>query len=209
MKGLFVKDFCLLKKQIAYLAIIFFIAIVNLFLTNSSIFCITFISTVGYIFSLNTISYDEYNNGYPFLFTLPISKKEYVQEKYIFSLTISACFLFISLILCILFQPIIPIQWDELRLFLPILLTMMIVYTTIMLPIKLTFDTQKSQICIFIFFGTFMILSYLLINFIPDSLITLLCALKNIPLFCFPIISLPFLYTSYRISQRIVETKNL
>ena len=41
---------------------------------------VTFIFT---LFTVSTISYDEYDNGYPFLFTLPITRRQYVNEKYV------------------------------------------------------------------------------------------------------------------------------
>ena len=39
---------------------------------------VTFIFT---LFTVSTISYDEYDNGYPFLFTLPITRRQYVNRK--------------------------------------------------------------------------------------------------------------------------------
>ena len=36
--------------------------------------------------AISTISYDTFDNGNAFLFTLPFSRKEYTREKYLFSL---------------------------------------------------------------------------------------------------------------------------
>ncbi len=35
----------------------------------------------GMLFTVNTISYDEFDHGYLFLFTLPVTRKDYVLEK--------------------------------------------------------------------------------------------------------------------------------
>ena len=43
-----------------------------------------YISIVFAMFAISTISYDEYDNGNAFLFTLPFSRKEYVLSKYVF-----------------------------------------------------------------------------------------------------------------------------
>ena len=37
------------------------------------------------VYSGNTISYDENEHGYTYLFSLPVNKKIYVREKYMFS----------------------------------------------------------------------------------------------------------------------------
>ena len=40
----------------------------------------------GCIVVLGTLSYDEFDRGYSFLFTLPVSKRGYVKEKYVLGL---------------------------------------------------------------------------------------------------------------------------
>ena len=51
------------------------------------------------ILSLSTISYDEANHGLNTLFTLPISKMDYVKEKYLFSLIITGIgFVFVTIL---------------------------------------------------------------------------------------------------------------
>ena len=50
-----------------------------------------YIPSVLAIYSGNTISYDENGHGYTYLFSLPVNKKIYVREKYIFSFIMTAC----------------------------------------------------------------------------------------------------------------------
>ena len=44
-----------------------------------------YIPSVMAVYSGNTISYDENEHGYTYLFSLPVNKKIYVREKYMFS----------------------------------------------------------------------------------------------------------------------------
>lgn len=50
-------------------------------------FIAMYIPSVLAIYSGNTISYDENGHGYTYLFSLPVNKKIYVREKYIFPLS--------------------------------------------------------------------------------------------------------------------------
>ena len=97
MKGLLVKDFLLMRKSKYVILFMLFIGIVG------GIYDISF--AAGYILmflailSLSTISYDEANHGLNTLFTLPISKMDYVKEKYLFSLIITGIgFVFVTIL---------------------------------------------------------------------------------------------------------------
>lgn len=86
MKGLLIKDFRLLKNQRISLLVIAVVAVgMSAYLEDSS-FIITYISLVGTIFATGTLSYDELDNGYSFLFTLPVTRRVYVAEKYVLGL---------------------------------------------------------------------------------------------------------------------------
>lgn len=68
---------------------------------NDISFATGYILMVLAILSLSTISYDEANHGLKTLFTLPISKSDYVKEKYLFSLIITGIgFVFVTILGC-------------------------------------------------------------------------------------------------------------
>ncbi|MBD5452064.1 MAG: ABC-2 transporter permease [Lachnospiraceae bacterium] len=107
MKGLLVKDFNLLKSR----GIFFLVFIVGYTIfqigTFDGAWAVGFATLMIGVFSLTTITYDEYENGMPFLFTLPIRRIDYVREKYVFGFLVTtvtwvivgaACFLFDTLI---------------------------------------------------------------------------------------------------------------
>ena len=86
MKGLLVKDFQLVKTQGKTLFIL--ALVIGVFLEISGVgegFVTGYITLIISIFAATTISYDEYENCFSFLLVLPVSRKEYVNEKYVFS----------------------------------------------------------------------------------------------------------------------------
>ena len=84
MKGLLIKDFKLMMMQKNFFLSIIAIAVVlTVFVKNPS-FIIGYLTFIGSVFTLSTISYDEFDNGNAFLFSLPITRKLYALEKYVF-----------------------------------------------------------------------------------------------------------------------------
>lgn len=84
MKGLLIKDFRLIKGQLYFLLIVMGCVIVFM-INGSEAFGVAYVCSMVALLSLTTVSYDEYENGSAFLFTLPITKKDYVKEKYFFA----------------------------------------------------------------------------------------------------------------------------
>ena len=103
MKGLLIKDFKLMMMQKNFFLSIIAIAVVlTVFVKNPS-FIIGYLTFIGSVFTLSTISNDEFDNGNAFLFSLPITRKLYALEKYVFGFLTGACSCLISLILCMIF----------------------------------------------------------------------------------------------------------
>lgn len=87
MKGLLIKDFQLMKNQgKVLLAIFVMFAVFGIIADGNSSFLTAYITIFLALFTTSTISYDEYDSGYLFLFTLPVGRKGYVTEKYIFGI---------------------------------------------------------------------------------------------------------------------------
>ena len=76
MKGLLIKDFKLLKGQKNFFMAITAISIIMIIVSPGTSFPIGFLGFVGALFSLSSISYDEFDNGNAFLFSLPITRKD-------------------------------------------------------------------------------------------------------------------------------------
>ena len=85
MLGLIEKDLrlTLARKQTL---IIFFIMALVMGLSMNGSFIIGYLTMLATIIAVGTISYDEFDNGFAFLMTLPFDRRTYVREKYLFSL---------------------------------------------------------------------------------------------------------------------------
>lgn len=83
MKGLLVKDFRLMQQRKRFFLMMFIIAICLTFNTDGN-FVVSYLTFIGAMFGMSTISYDEFDNCYPFLLSLPLSRQTYVKEKYLF-----------------------------------------------------------------------------------------------------------------------------
>ena len=89
MKGLLIKDMKLMKNMRNSIVMILLIAVgMGSYLKDGS-FLIVYLSLIGATFTTSTLSYDEFDNGYSFLFSLPVTRKSYVKEKYCFGLLLS------------------------------------------------------------------------------------------------------------------------
>ena len=85
MLGLMRKDLCLLLQRSRALAVMVGVGVLIGFSTDGA-FMIGYMTMISAILSIGTISYDEFDNGYPFLMTLPVTRKSYVLAKYVFCL---------------------------------------------------------------------------------------------------------------------------
>ncbi len=92
MMALLLKDLALLKQQKQFFLVMAGLVVFYSFFASGAVFtfAIVYMGIMMGMFTLSTISYDEYNNGAVFLFTLPISRREYVLEKYMFAAIMSA-----------------------------------------------------------------------------------------------------------------------
>lgn len=90
MKGLMIKDIRLLRGQQRILLMFALIAVISYVTGMDNEVLIGYLSFMFAILSITTLTYDEYDNGLAFLMTLPVTKREYVIEKYVFCFGMSA-----------------------------------------------------------------------------------------------------------------------
>ena len=156
MKGLLVKDFLLMIKSKK--ATHFFQIFNTLPFLNIS-FATGYILMVLAILSLSTISYDEANHGLNTLFTLPISKSDYVKEKYLFSLIITGIgFVFVTILGCFSKSGFMETL---------IILSTALLLLALSLPFQLKEGNEKGRIVLFVVvFGCTFLFAFLN-QFIP------------------------------------------
>lgn len=174
MKGLLIKDFKLMKTQKSFFVAIFIIAVFATFSTGefNNTFSVGFLGFVGAMFTLSTISYDEFDNGYPFLFSLPITRKTYTEEKYVFGLICASSAWAIGVILSLGFAMIKGTDIPSVFFIASaVLLMSMVLMLAVMLPFQLKFGGEKGRIAL---------LSAVGIVFAVGFMLTKLAALLNI-----------------------------
>ena len=85
MKGLLIKDIKLMLGQKKFFLVVVGLGIFFMLSNENPVSGVSYITMLLSIFTLSTISYDEFDNGMSFLMTLPIERKTYAQEKYVFA----------------------------------------------------------------------------------------------------------------------------
>lgn len=157
MKGLLVKDFLLMIKSKKVILFMLFIGIIGGI--NDISFATGYILMVLAILSLSTISYDEANHGLKTLFTLPVSKMDYVKEKYLFSLIITGIgFVFVTILGCFSKSGFMETL---------IILSTALLLLALSLPFQLKEGNEKGRIVLFVVvFGCTFLFAFLN-QFIP------------------------------------------
>lgn len=216
MKGLLIKDFKLLKNQKQFFIIMLIISLLIGLGMGEPSFIISYMTVLFSLFATSTISYDEYDNGMPFLFTLPISRKIYVGEKYVFGLLDLLASLIISCILAISGYAVKGLYPDHGELLFLIMSTFCIVtlMLSLSIPIQLKFGPEKSRaalllsygVCFALIFGLFSLLDFAGID--TDAMLTSLSSASPIR-FCLGALLLCGAVgaISYLVSLKIMKKK--
>lgn len=163
MKGLLIKDFQLAKTQGKMLLIVALVIGVFMEIAGMSEGFVTgYITIIMSVFAATSISYDEYENCFSFLLVLPVSRKEYVNEKYVFSgiLIFSAWLVGLtvgSVFRIIRGEPVLSAEWLA-GCFSYI--TVAVVFLSLMLPLRLKFEGEKGRVVLPITIAAMGILIY-------------------------------------------------
>ncbi|OUQ07144.1 MULTISPECIES: ABC-2 transporter permease [unclassified Thomasclavelia] len=217
MKGLLIKDFKLmLNQKNFFILIVLILGATACFLDFDYYFLIGYFMFICSLFTISTISYDEFDNGNAFLFTLPFSRSRYVEEKYCFGILAGTCSWFLSFVITTIIQMInfnnfIFSDWMLSTL---VMLPIMFVMLAILIPFQLKYGSENGRIAIIIFLGGGFVVCYLLANLLAQSQInfnSLISFINNVdPLIILLIIfaiCLAILFVSMKISKRIVLKK--
>ncbi len=153
MLGLLEKDFRLIMQRKQSLFIFLCVTIILGFSMDGS-FVVGYMSILGLTLAIGTIGYDEFDNGYPFIMTLPITTKIYVIEKYIFSLISGIVSWSVGMLTFIIIGLIKNNTAGRTDLIVGIIfIAIMIIMMDIMIPIELKFGAEKSRIAILFIMG--------------------------------------------------------
>lgn len=146
MSGLLTKDLYLVLQRKQGVLMFLAIAVLMSFSMDGSF---TFGYTMFFlmILAVGTISYDEFDNGYCFLMTLPITRKLYVAEKYVFCILTALTGWFFSLILCAVVGAIRQVELVSAEMLgsLVAMFPVALILMSLMVPIQLKYGAEKSR----------------------------------------------------------------
>ncbi len=161
MLGLIVKDIRLIKNQ-GIVMILLFVGVMGVLMINTMNpqGFVAYAAVMGVIYAFNTISYDSYENGYSFLFTLPVSRKLYAAEKYVLAVIF-------SLGASLAGGVVVEIVKGDISHFLSNCLSYLLMWAVVlwmpivMLPLQLKFGAENSRIVTILVFGICAAVVYL------------------------------------------------
>ena len=114
MRGLLRKDMELTRLNAKMWGIMFLIGVIYLFRGKSvdgGSFFTAYMMFVSVGLSAGTISYDTSDHGLQFLLVLPVTRREYVREKYLFCIGLTAVLGVISLVISMLVYQTVSMEF--------------------------------------------------------------------------------------------------
>ena len=171
MKALFIQDFHYMLTQKSFLVLIALVGIVLALTQNDNyIFVIGYLGFMGMITGMMSVTMDDQSNGLTFLFSLPIDRRVYVREKYIFIVLMGVSFSIFATALCLLFRMFAEYKapLDEILATSLGTLFVMLLFVCFMLPLQLKFGAERARLASFIAIGLFfaaVIVAGLVVNF--------------------------------------------
>lgn len=216
MKGLLVKDFRLMKGQKNFL-ILLFIMIAFVFISGmDASFFMGYLPFLFMIAAMSTITYDEFDNGMAFLMVLPISRKLYVQEKYLFGGVLGFTGLASAFVLFLISEinKGSSMTFTQYVLLFLCFLAFVILFLCLMIPIQLKFGSEKGRIVLFIIFFGIIGMVYLVSKItdkIPAQVIEVFRGIQKLPFGILAALAVGIyilaLFISLKISLGIMEKK--
>lgn len=181
MSGLIEKDLRILLQRKQTLIVFVAIAVI-MSLTQGGSFIIGYMTFISVILAVSTISYDEFDNGYPFLFTLPITRKAYVAEKYIISILTIVVSWLLSLVLCFMVDAILEptVSATEILIMAVIIIPLPVLLMDIMIPVQLKYGAEKSRLVIIAVIGICAIVVYGIIKILEQAGIPLAAIINKL-----------------------------
>lgn len=184
MKGLIIKDFQLLFSNKRILYIVFAIALFSAMMGDgiTLTYISSFVAVMLQVSALATISYDNYQHGNTFLMTLPLRRKDYVIEKYIFCSIIA----FVGIIFSLILGLLVKMRTNNMKIEIAVgivIALLFLIYSFIAIPLELKFGNEVGRTIPFIIGAVIFLIAQILIQVndsLFDSIMNWLNKLENI-----------------------------
>lgn len=212
MKAMLLKDFYTLKEAKILIALMLFVAVIMAFWggEGSADFVISYITVITAVLVLNTIAYDEADNGYAYIFTLPASRRTYVRAKYLFGFVTGLIGWGIAIVLALIVGAVNrQTAVDSLYIMFAGALVVFLLLQAIMIPVQIKFGGQKGKIAILLLIAAVVAGVQLITNHADLSkFMNLLDDMGNMQFGALvTIVVLAALAISYKVSVSILERK--
>lgn len=220
MSGLLEKDICLLLRGHRNMLILFFMICVFLGLGQPGTFILGYLPSLMLVVLIGTFSCDESDNGFPFLFTLPIDRKTYIQEKYVFCVGGTVVSFAIAWMLYMASQVLHGVSnLSGLLLenagMIPVFLAVFFIALSVMIPVQIKFGAERARVLMagicFFFAGVVLFVQKIAGEATLDQIAELLGTITgNVPgqagIFA---VSIAVVLISYGISVRFMEKREI
>ena len=163
MMGLLIKDWKIILTQKNVIFIVLGICFVFLIKGQNVENVVIYATAMLSLLVTSTINYDEVDNGMGFLFTLPISRKKYLLEKYTFSFLIAGSTSVLGNLaaMAISIAKSAPYSFQAFLTGLVSSLAVAILMVAILIPVQLKFGSEKGRIVLFMISGCVLAIGYL------------------------------------------------
>ena len=148
MTGCLIKDLMLIKNQKQFLVIIGVIGLMMLIIYDNPSFVFGYLTVMLSFLPITTLAYDDAENGAAYLFSLPVTRRGYVAEKYLFSigftLVTGAVVYGVVWVGCLLKR--YSIQAEEMGMLLLASLSISVLFLATAIPVQIRFGSERSRI---------------------------------------------------------------
>ena len=214
MKGLFLKDYYLNFSNRRSLFLFLFMSIFMAFAMDGS-FIIGYTGMLMGILAIGTISYDSNENGMAFLMCLPIGRKDYVKEKFIYTFLMETIGCLVGVIIYYAVSLIKGMKVDAIAhlSFGASFALVMSLMMALMILIELKYGVEKSRTVMLVIYGIVFILAFAVkqIPGLQRALISFVIFLSKAPAAMVAVavlaIYLTILFILYSLSLRAMEKK--
>lgn len=155
MKGLLIKDLKLMLGQKKFFVVVVGMGIFFAFSNANPLSGVSYITMLLSIFTLSTISYDEFDNGMAFLMTLPIERKTYALEKYVFAGLVSLISAVGTSVLAYILGMVmnLPVDMTEVIGVACVIVPVSWLILAVTIPLQIKFGSEKGRIAMFLAMG--------------------------------------------------------
>lgn len=165
MKGLLIKDLRLVVERKQQLFILLAVCAMIAFSSDGS-FIVAYAAGLTGILGLSTFAFDEHNNGFPFLFSLPVDANMYVKEKYLFCVLADLAGMALGTGLffaACATKGKMDVFWEDLpylALYFPA--TLLLIFSVLLIQMK--FGIERSRLITFLLYGVLFVLGTVLVK---------------------------------------------